>query len=101
MLIHRAPIRQLPERAEGARSPLRRGAVRRGRPAGWCAAGGTADFLLDGSASSDPDSTPGTSDDIVLYGWFDGDEGGAPGGGRGCSRRRHLQEEGTVEPLTD
>lgn len=26
---------------------------------------------LDASASSDPDSTPGTADDIVLYEWFD------------------------------
>ncbi|HEY3175330.1 MAG TPA: hypothetical protein VGK94_06155 [Candidatus Polarisedimenticolia bacterium] len=28
--------------------------------------------FLDGSASSDPDSTPGTSDDIVSFEWFDG-----------------------------
>lgn len=30
--------------------------------------GGT--FALDGSGSSDPDSTPGTNDDIVLFEWF-------------------------------
>jgi hypothetical protein len=27
-------------------------------------------MTLDGSASSDPDSTPGTHDDIVLFEWF-------------------------------
>jgi hypothetical protein len=27
--------------------------------------------LLDGSGSSDPDSTPGTNDDIVLFEWFE------------------------------
>jgi hypothetical protein len=30
-----------------------------------------ATVLLDGSASSDPDSTPGTSDDIVSYDWWE------------------------------
>lgn len=33
------------------------------------ASGGVA--RLDGSASSDPDSTPGTNDDIVLFEWFE------------------------------
>ncbi|HEU5179219.1 MAG TPA: FG-GAP-like repeat-containing protein [Candidatus Polarisedimenticolia bacterium] len=36
-----------------------------------CVSGrGTA--LLDASASSDPDSTPGTTDDLVSYEWFEG-----------------------------
>lgn len=38
---------------------------------GACVAGGSAAYLLDGGASSDPDSSAGTSDDIVLYEWFD------------------------------
>jgi hypothetical protein len=33
-------------------------------------AGGTP-VLLDGSASTDADSTPGTNDDIVLFSWFE------------------------------
>jgi len=36
-----------------------------------CVNGG-ASVLLDGSASSDPDSTPGTDDDIVSYVWTEG-----------------------------
>jgi len=30
--------------------------------------------LLDGSASADPDSTPGTSDDIVSFNWYEGQQ---------------------------
>ena len=37
-----------------------------------CASPNGSLFVLDGSASSDPDSTPGTNDDIVLFEWFEG-----------------------------
>lgn len=36
-----------------------------------CTAAAGALVTLDGSASSDPDSTPGTHDDIVLFQWFE------------------------------
>ncbi len=36
-----------------------------------CSSSDGAVVLLDGSASSDPDSTPGTNDDIVLFEWFE------------------------------
>jgi PKD repeat protein len=36
-----------------------------------CVTGGTAIVILDGSASIDPDSTPGTADDIVSYQWLE------------------------------
>jgi VCBS repeat protein len=36
-----------------------------------CASASGAEALLDGSASSDPDSTPGTSDDIAAFDWFE------------------------------
>lgn len=36
-----------------------------------CAGAEGASVTLDGSASSDPDSTPGTNDDIVSFAWFD------------------------------
>jgi hypothetical protein len=35
-----------------------------------CTSAEGAAFLLDGSASSDPDSTAGTNDDIVAFEWF-------------------------------
>ncbi len=37
-----------------------------------CVSIGAADVVLDGSASSDPDSTPGTNDDIVSFEWYEG-----------------------------
>ncbi|HUD71785.1 MAG TPA: thrombospondin type 3 repeat-containing protein [Dongiaceae bacterium] len=36
-----------------------------------CTGSGGAGLLLDGSASSDPDSTPGTNDDIASFDWFE------------------------------
>jgi hypothetical protein len=36
-----------------------------------CSSTGEATARVDGSASSDPDSTPGTSDDIVRFEWFE------------------------------
>ena len=36
-----------------------------------CASPSGAEALLDGSASSDPDSTPGTTDDIDAFDWFE------------------------------
>jgi hypothetical protein len=36
-----------------------------------CTSPAGAAVLLDGSASSDPDSTPGTADDIAAYEWFE------------------------------
>jgi hypothetical protein len=36
-----------------------------------CAGAGGAEVALDGSASSDADSTPGTNDDIVAFDWFE------------------------------
>jgi hypothetical protein len=36
-----------------------------------CEGGLQATALLDGSTSSDPDSTPGTNDDIVTYAWLE------------------------------
>jgi hypothetical protein len=36
-----------------------------------CSSPSGASFTLDGSPSSDADSTPGTNDDIVLYEWFE------------------------------
>lgn len=41
-------------------------------PGQWLIIGddGHATAALDGSGSSDPDSTPGTSDDLVAYDWF-------------------------------
>ncbi len=36
-----------------------------------CTGLGQATVLLDGSLSSDPDSTPGTNDDIVSYSWME------------------------------
>ncbi|HYV17492.1 MAG TPA: FG-GAP-like repeat-containing protein [Verrucomicrobiae bacterium] len=39
---------------------------------GECASPLGGPVALDGTASSDPDSTPGTNDDIVLYEWFEG-----------------------------
>lgn len=35
-----------------------------------CAPPGGAEVTLDGSGSSDPDSTPGTADDIVSFDWY-------------------------------
>ena len=37
----------------------------------YCALAGEATVNLDGSGSSDLDSTPGTHDDIVLFEWFE------------------------------
>ncbi len=37
-----------------------------------CTAASGTPIQLDGGASSDPDSTPGTQDDIVLFEWFEG-----------------------------
>ncbi|MBI2058971.1 MAG: hypothetical protein HYT87_04295 [Nitrospirae bacterium] len=37
-----------------------------------CVSSGGALIALDGSASSDPDSSPGTNDDIVTFEWFEG-----------------------------
>jgi hypothetical protein len=37
-----------------------------------CDGSGKATALLDGSGSSDPDSTAGTNDDIVAYAWTEG-----------------------------
>jgi len=31
------------------------------------------ELTLDGSGSTDPDSTPGTNDDIIGFGWYEGD----------------------------
>jgi hypothetical protein len=36
-----------------------------------CTSAAGASVVLDGSGSRDPDSTPGTNDDIVLYEWFE------------------------------
>lgn len=36
-----------------------------------CETDGAATVTLDGSGSSDPDSSPGTNDDIVLFEWFE------------------------------
>jgi Tol biopolymer transport system component len=36
-----------------------------------CEGNGQSIILLDGSASSDPDSSPGTNDDIVSFEWFE------------------------------
>jgi hypothetical protein len=36
-----------------------------------CSGDDSATVILDGSLSSDPDSTPGTNDDIVLFEWFE------------------------------
>jgi len=36
-----------------------------------CTSSSGAEAFLDGSASSDPDSNPGTSDDIVAFDWFE------------------------------
>jgi hypothetical protein len=36
-----------------------------------CASPGGAEAVLDGSASSDPDSTPGTRNDIAAFDWFE------------------------------
>jgi len=36
-----------------------------------CTGAGGATVLLDGSASTDPDSTPGTNDGITLFEWFE------------------------------
>ncbi len=38
---------------------------------GECTDDGAAPVVLDGSASTDPDSTSGTNDDIVSYEWFE------------------------------
>lgn len=40
-----------------------------------CSSAAGATVTLDGSASSDPDSTPGTSDDIASYEWFEDPQG--------------------------
>jgi hypothetical protein len=40
-----------------------------------CEVAGGAEVVLDGSSSKDPDSTPGTNDDIVAFEWS---EGGVP-----------------------
>jgi hypothetical protein len=37
-----------------------------------CVSPAGATVTLDGSASTDPDSTPGTNDDIILFEWFEG-----------------------------
>jgi hypothetical protein len=37
-----------------------------------CTGPGGAVVLLDGSSSADPDSTPGTNDDIVSFDWYEG-----------------------------
>ena len=39
-----------------------------------CTGGGAARVTLDGSGSTDGDSTPGTADDIVAYAWSEGAE---------------------------
>jgi hypothetical protein len=39
-----------------------------------CDGGQSATALLDGTGSSDPDSTPGTRDDIVYYAWSEGEQ---------------------------
>ena len=36
-----------------------------------CSSPSGASIVLDGSGSSDPDSTPGTQDDIVSFAWFE------------------------------
>jgi hypothetical protein len=36
-----------------------------------CASAAGASVVLDGSASSDPNSSPGTNDDIALFEWFE------------------------------
>ncbi len=36
-----------------------------------CQSTGGAEVVLDGSSSSDADSTPGSSDDVVSYGWYE------------------------------
>jgi VCBS repeat protein/K319-like protein len=43
-----------------------------------CAPPPGTQVLLDGSGSSDPDSTPGTTDDIVSFEWFEGYGGSSP-----------------------
>jgi hypothetical protein len=59
--------------AGGNRSPV---AVAIVPPDLECASPDGALVTLDGSASSDPDSTPGSNDDIVLFEWFE--DFGAP-----------------------
>jgi hypothetical protein len=46
-------------------------AVTGGDQVGECGGSSGGEFLLDGSASSDADSTPGTHDDIVGFEWFE------------------------------
>jgi hypothetical protein len=41
------------------------------RPAVECESPAGASVTLDGRSSSDPDSTPGTADDIISFEWFD------------------------------
>jgi len=48
-----------------------------------------ADVVLDGRDSSDPDSTPGTQDDLADFSWYEGD---APPTGR-------LLAQGSVAPV--
>jgi subtilisin family serine protease len=43
-----------------------------------CAGPDGTQVIVDGTGSSDSDSTPGTNDDIVSYAWFE-DNGGRPG----------------------
>jgi hypothetical protein len=43
-----------------------------------CASPEGSSVTLDGSASSDPNSTPGTHDDIVLFEWFEHFGSGSP-----------------------
>jgi len=43
-----------------------------------CTSGEGAEILLDGSESTDPDSTPGTHDDIVLFEWYEEADNSTP-----------------------
>jgi len=50
-----------------------------------CLSPSGATVTLDGSASSDPDSTPGTNDDIVSYEWTEDPQGALLGTGEHLS----------------
>ena len=74
-----------PERPRAQVTLLGAGLVVNGPPTAALSGGGRIECAgpdgapvgLDGSASSDPDSTPGTNDDIAAYAWYEGY--GAPG----------------------
>ena len=50
------------------RAPL---AVPRVAPSAECVSPSGGDVVLDGRASTDPDSSPGTADDIASFSWFE------------------------------